>query len=88
MPSRLALLGHPAEQVVLRLLGHEADESAVPGLHLTLGQAPAGEVAGPGVEHVAVAHHPLEGAPQLLGGDLLIDVMDLVKVDPIGLQPA
>jgi hypothetical protein len=45
-------------------------------------------VAGAGVEHVAVAHHVLEGAPQLLRGDLLVDVVHLVEIDAVGLQAA
>jgi hypothetical protein len=45
-------------------------------------------VARPGIEDVAVAHDAFEGAQQLLSGDLLVDVVHLVEIDPVGLQPA
>ena len=81
-------LGVAAEEAVHALLGDDADVAALPGGGLVLGEAPAGEVAGADVEDVALELEPLERAPELFGGDVAVDVVDLVEVDAVGLQAA
>jgi hypothetical protein len=52
-------LGHTAQQIALSLLGNEAYEASLPGLHLPLGETPARVIARARVEHVPVGHHAL-----------------------------
>src|SRR6185436_16110798 len=66
---------------------YEAHEATLPGLHLPLGQTPAGVVARTRVEHVSVGHDALVGAPELFRGYPFVDVVDLVNIDPVRLQP-
>jgi len=77
-----------AEQVIHRLLGDDAEVPALLCDALVLRQPPTGEVAGADVEHVAPAGEPLERRPELLARDAAVDVMHLVQVDVVGLEPA
>jgi hypothetical protein len=80
-------LGDAIQQVVLRLFRGEAEEAALTGLHLKLGQPPAREVARPDIQHVAVRHQFFERPPKLFGRDVAVEVMHLIQVDMVCLQP-
>src|SRR5215212_3240765 len=80
-------LGHTAQQIALSLLGNEAYEASLPGLHLPLGETLARVIARARVEHVPVGHHALVRSPELFRGYPFVDVVDLIDVDPVRSEP-
>src|SRR3954449_2911324 len=76
------------EQVVDRLLADQALEMAPGGRLVGRGDLPARVVGGADVEHLALGDQRLARLPDLLPRRLQVDVMELVEVDPVGLQPA
>src|SRR3954447_7375773 len=78
----------PGEQVVDRLLADQALEVAPGGRLVGRGDLPAGVVGGADVEHLALRDQRLARLPDLLPRRLQVDVVELVEVDPVGLQPA
>ena len=48
----------------------------------------AGEVAAPDVEHLALLHEHVHRLPDLVPRRVAVDVVHLVEVDVVGLQPA
>jgi hypothetical protein len=82
---QLDVTGH---QVVDALLADQAEEVAAGGRLLCRGQVPAGEVGRTDVQHLALLDEQLHGLPDLLPRRAPGDVVHLVQVDPVGLQPA
>src|SRR5688572_1786404 len=76
------------EQVVERLLADQAHEISPGSGGLSVGDVPAGEVATAGVEELAGLHRDLDRLPDLLPRRVPIDVVELVEIDVVGLQPA
>jgi hypothetical protein len=76
------------QQVVDALLADEPEEVAAVRRLLRRGQVPAGEVGRPDVAHLALRHQGLHRLPDLLPRRGTGDVVHLVQVDPVGLQPA
>ncbi len=74
-------------QAVLRLVAGEADPAVALAEPHRLDQAPRLVVRAAGVEHLALAHEIVEGAQHLVERGLMVDVMDVVDVDVVGLQP-
>ena len=70
------------------LLADEAHEVAAGRRRLRLGDVPAGEVRGADVEDLALDAQHLHGLPDLVPAGAAIDVVHLVEVDVVGLQPA
>jgi len=56
------------------------------GTLIRLHDVPAGEVAAPDVEHLALAHQLLHRLPDLLPRCAAVDMMHLVEVDMVGLE--
>ncbi len=75
------------QQVVDRLLAGETEEVAGLRALLRLGDVPAGEVAGADVDDLALGDQHLHRLPDLLPGSRPVDVVHLVEVDVVGLQP-
>ena len=91
-PVRLARrndleLDRAIEKIVETLLRDEPEE--VPGLRrlLRLREVEASEVRGADVEHLPVADENLHRLPDLFPRRLSVDVVHLVEIDVIGLQP-
>ena len=76
------------EQVVERLLADQAHQVSPGSCGLSVGDVPAGEVATPGVKDLARLHRHLDRLPDLLPRCVPIDVVELVEIDVVGLQPA
>ena len=75
------------QQVVVRLLADQAHEVAARRRPLRLGDVPAGEVRRADVEDLALGPQHLHGLPDFVPARAPVDVMHLVEVDVVGLQP-
>jgi hypothetical protein len=75
-------------QVVEALLADQAHEVPLAGELLGRCDVPAGEVAAADVEHLAFADELFHRLPHLLPRRRPVDVVHLVEVEVIGLQPA
>ena len=84
--DQLQLHGSHGE-VVQALLGGQAHEVPCRGGALGEGHIPAGEVAAADVADLALADQLLHRLPDLLPRRGAVDVVHLVQVDVIGLQP-
>jgi hypothetical protein len=81
-------LGAALGEVVEALLADEPDGAAAPGGDLVgLGDLVPGEVAGPDVEDLALLDEDVDRLPDLLEGGGAVDVVELVDVDVVGLEP-
>src|SRR5262249_1388241 len=58
------------------------------GRGVRLRDVPAREVAAPGIEHLALTHQHLECLPNLVPRCVTVDVMHLVEVDVVRLEPS
>src|SRR6187551_3573023 len=76
------------EQVVERLFADQSHEVSPSSSGLRLGDMPAGEIAAAGVEDFASLHRQLDRLPDLLPRCVPIDVVELIEIDVVGLQPA
>src|SRR5262249_878503 len=76
-----------AQQVVDRLLADEPEEVATRRGFLRFGDVPTGVVRGPAVEDLPLLPQDLHRLPDLVPRRRPIDVMELVEVDDVGLQP-
>src|SRR4051794_8424132 len=74
-------------EVVERLLADEAHEVALSCCLLRSGEMPAGEVAATDVEDLPLRPQRLHRLPDLVPRRRAVDVVHLVKVDVVGLQP-
>src|SRR5262249_38131814 len=79
--------GFPNRQSLSALLGDETKEVPAPRLLVGLGDVPSSEVAAPRVDALARLHERLHGLPDLVPWAAAIDVVELVEVDMVGLQP-
>jgi hypothetical protein len=75
-------------EVVEALLADRAEEVPLAGELLGGRDVPGGEVAAADVEHFAFADELFHGLPDLLPRRRPVDVVHLVEVDVVGLQPA
>ena len=71
----------------MRLLAHQAQEVAAGGGRLRLGDVPPGEVRRADVQDLALRPQHLHGLPDFVPAGAAVDVVHLVKVDVVGLQP-
>ena len=79
-------LDHAVVEVVDALLAHQAGRPA-PGCFLAgRGNVPAGEVARPHVDDLALLHQGVEALPRFVPRARAIDVVHLIEVDPVGPQ--
>ena len=74
-------------EAVLRLVGRKARPAPALADPKRLHQAPRLEIRAGGVEDLALALEIVERAQHLLERRLMVDVMDVVDVDVVGLQP-
>ena len=81
-------LDRARREVVEALLAHEPEEVARLGRFVRLRDVPAREVAAADVDDLALLHERLHRLPDLVPRRGAVDVMHLVQVDVIGLQPA
>jgi len=75
------------EQVVDGLLADESGEVPAARLRLRGGDVPTGEVAAARVEDLALRDGGLHRLPDLVPRRVPVDVVELVDVDVVGLQP-
>src|SRR5919112_3261607 len=75
------------DQVVERLLTDEAHQVPPGSGGLRVGDVPAGEVATAGVKDLAGLNCHLDRLPDLLPRTVPINVVELVEIDVVGLQP-
>ncbi len=80
-------LGRAIEQVVRHLLGHEAVQPEFLRRPERFDDLPAREHAGADVAHLAGANQIVERAQCLVDGDVGLRSMQLVEIDPVGVQP-
>src|SRR4051794_33116779 len=80
-------LDRALRQVVERLLADEAEEVALPRRLLCCSKVPPGEVAAADVQDLALRPQRFHRFPDLVPRSVPIDVMHLVEVDVVGLQP-
>src|SRR5690606_3677955 len=59
----------------------------LPCVNLVFGESPAGEVARAHVQHIAVSDQPPERRPEFFEADAEVNMVNLVEVDPVSLQP-
>ena len=71
----------------MRLLAHQAHEVAPGRRLLRLGDVPAGEVRRADVQDLALGPQHLHRLPDLVPAGAPVDVVHLVEVDVVGLQP-
>ncbi len=76
------------QQVVGRLLGHEAVEAEFFGRPQRFHHLPGGKGAGAEIAHFARAHQVIQRAQRLVDGDIGLGAVNLVEVDIVGLQAA
>ena len=81
-------LDHAGIQVVQALLGDQTEEVPAGRDAVGPGDVPAGEVAAADVDDLALADELLHRLPDLLPGRVPINVVHLIQVDDVGLQPA
>ncbi len=74
-------------QVVQALLADQAEGAAPGGGLVRLGDVPAREVRGAGVEDLALLHQHVDGLPDLVPRRVPVDVVELVQVDVVGPEP-
>ncbi len=75
------------QQVVDALLAGQAREVTGASCLLGLGDVPAREVRRARVEHLALGDEGLHRLPDLVPRRVAVDVVELVQVDVVGLQP-
>ena len=75
------------DQVVDRLLAHQAHPAASASRLLTLRDVPAGEVRGSDVEDLALLAQDVHRLPDLVPRRRAVDVVHLVDVDGVGPEP-
>src|SRR5262249_30272402 len=80
-------LDRAVDQVVEALLRDEAEEVPLASELAGAGDVPAGEIRGADVDDLALADQDLHRLPDLVPGRPAIDVMHLVEVDRVGLEP-
>ena len=78
----------PGVQVVEALLRHEAERVPAARRLVRLDDVPSREVAAPDVEHLPLRDQHVHRLPDLVPWCVAIDVVHLVQVDVVGLQPA
>src|SRR6202042_1702958 len=76
------------EEAVLVLCGHEPGEAAGSRHPIRVGDLPAGEVRRTGAPDLALAHQFGERLQRLLDRGERIRGVELVEVDPVGVEPA
>src|SRR5262249_13201571 len=81
-------LDRALEKVVEALFGDEPEEPARPRGLVPLHDVPRGEVAAPDIEDLPLLDQYLHRLPDLVPGDLAVDVVHLVEVDVVGLHAA
>ena len=81
-------LDRARHQVVQALLAHQPEEVARAGGLVRLRDVPAGEVAAPDVDDLALLDERLHRLPHLVPRRGPVDVVHLVEVDVVGLQAA
>ena len=81
-------LDRAGPQVVQALLRHEPERAAPAGGLAGLREVPAGEVRAADVDHLPLRDEEVHGLPDLVPRCVPIDVVHLVEVDVVGLQPA
>src|ERR1041385_5818748 len=81
-------LDGPGGQTVLALLADEPEEIATGGDLVCSGDVPCGEVAAAHIEDFAFPDELLHRLPDFVPGRCPLDVVHLVEVDKVSLQPA
>jgi hypothetical protein len=81
-------LDAPVQEVVGRLLAHEAVQPQLLGRPQRLDHLPRGVRARADVAHLALADQVVERAQRLVDRDAALRAVDLVQVDVVGLQAA
>src|SRR6185437_2850662 len=76
------------EEMIVALLGDQTHEVARFGRLVSLRDMPAGKVGTRDIEDLSLTHQLLHPLPNLLPGRAARDVMHLIDIDVVGLQPA
>src|SRR5690606_32695199 len=80
-------LDRTLREIVKALFGGEPQKIARSSRQLRGGDVPAGEIAGADIGDLAFTDQLLHRLPDFLPGRCPVDVMHLVEVDVVGVQP-
>ena len=79
---------HAVIEMIVTLLAEQSHHAALVGFLACRGNIPGREVARTDVDDLALLHQCVEALPGFVPRAVAIDVMHLVEVDPVRLQPA